>query len=122
MREAVCRSFATGLRFNAIILAAHIRRDHRAELKALGFALGAAAKLVVKMKPASARRISSHADGPDVARARGHPATSEAYIFLRDNEIANSHRDSPQCAGRKLGKFPLHPFGRRGWGDVRPFE
>ncbi len=28
------------------------------------------------MKPASARRISSHADGPDVARARGHPATS----------------------------------------------
>ena len=35
------------------------------------------------MKPASARRISSHADGPDVARARGHPATSTewAYIF-----------------------------------------
>ena len=29
-----------------------------------------------KMKPASARRISSHADGPDVARARGRPATS----------------------------------------------
>ena len=28
------------------------------------------------MKPASARRISSHADGPDVARARGRPATS----------------------------------------------
>ena len=30
----------------------------------------------VVMKPASARRISSHADGPDVARARGRPATS----------------------------------------------
>ena len=28
------------------------------------------------MPGASARRISSHADGPDVARARGHPATS----------------------------------------------
>ena len=36
------------------------------------------------MKPASARRISSHADGPDVARARGRPATSAPngpYIF-----------------------------------------
>ena len=29
-----------------------------------------------QVKPASARRISSHADGPDVARARGRPATS----------------------------------------------
>ena len=31
-------------------------------------------RAVVARKPASA--ISSHADGPDVARARGHPATS----------------------------------------------
>ena len=36
------------------------------------------------MKPASARRISSHADGPDVARARRAPRdqrTEWAYIF-----------------------------------------
>ena len=36
------------------------------------------------MKPASARRISSHADGPDVARARGRPAIQRTdRLYLR---------------------------------------
>ena len=36
------------------------------------------------MKPASARRISSHADGPDVARARGAPRPAHRMgLYLR---------------------------------------
>ena len=47
------------------------------------------------MKPASARRISSHADGPDVARARGRPATSAP------NGPISSARSSREGEGRR---------------------
>ena len=49
------------------------------------------------MKPASARRISSHADGPDVARARGRPATSAP------NGPISSARSVPRRGKRRAG-------------------
>ena len=74
------------------------------------------------MKPASARRISSHADGPDVARARGRTATSAAewaYIFgaimSREGERrrAGHDRHKPWCDGDGHGGAPHRDQCRR---------
>ena len=60
------------------------------------------------MKPASARRISSHADGPDVARARGRPATSAP------NGPISSARSVPRRGSRRRAGHALVRHRRHG--------
>ena len=71
------------------------------------------------MKPASARRISSH-DGP-VARARGHPATSApwAYIFGAICPAKGKHALVRHRPWRRSRVPPSIPAPRRCW-SIRP--
>ena len=60
---------------------------------------------VVAMKPASARRISSHADGPDVARARGHPDQRTEWAF----HLLAPWCDTDAMAAHLIGSAAVDP-------------